>query len=56
MYIRMLMWGITFGLAGAVIADYSSYDVSLATTILGAIVGAVLGAAIGMVIHRMKRS
>jgi hypothetical protein len=45
---RLLVWGVAIGFAGAVFADYSSYDESLRTTAMGGVFGFVFGIVIGL--------
>lgn len=55
MTLRVIIWSITLGLLGAVVADYSTYDTSGRTTIAGAALGMVVGAAIGVLIQVRAR-
>lgn len=49
------MWGLAFALVGAVVADYSSYDESLAATMSGGIVESLVGAAIAVGLKWFER-
>jgi len=53
---RILVWGLTLGLVGAALADYSSYDESGHTTILGGLIGALAGGVIGVLLEWRDRA
>jgi hypothetical protein len=50
--LRVLVWGTTFGIAGAIFADYASYDETMRETALGGIIGFFVGAVVAIGISR----
>jgi ABC-type phosphate/phosphonate transport system permease subunit len=52
---RIVVWSLTLGLAGAVIADYSSYDTTLVSTLRGAILGCIFGVVVALAISYAGR-
>jgi hypothetical protein len=56
MLARIIVWGCTLAMVGAVLADYSSYDETLFTTLLGGVVGFAVGSAIAIVLTRLQRA
>jgi len=53
MILRVLVWGMTVGLVGAVFADYSSYDTTMLATSRGGIVGFIIGLLVAIAISRL---
>ncbi|MEO8019264.1 MAG: hypothetical protein ABI769_15740 [Pseudomonadota bacterium] len=56
MFSRSVLWGATLGFSGAVLADYSSYDISTHVMIKGAVLGVVAGIIVAFAIDYLTRS